>query len=65
MRIRELTGLVSRLAGRRRRTPVAWFGVRYTPECAYCGVPDDEAFRYPGGWSVCRECHATESDDGV
>ena len=63
MRIREWIGQVTGFVGRRRR--VGAFGVRYTPECAYCGVPDDEAFRYPGGWSVCRECHATESDDGV
>ena len=55
--IREVTGLAAR---RRSREAV----VRYTPECAYCGVPDDEAVRYPGGVSVCRDCHGCENEDG-
>ena len=56
--IRKVAGLL----GRRRRSTA---GVRYTPECAYCGVPDDEAVRYPRGVSVCRDCHATECVDGI
>ncbi len=56
--IRQVTGLI----GRRRR---AEFTVRYTPECAYCGVPDDEAVRYPRGFSVCRHCHESECADGI
>ena len=57
-------GLIRRVAGSmgRHRRPGA--GVRYTPECAYCGIPDDEAARYPGGISVCRDCHGSENEDG-
>ncbi len=55
--IRTVVGLVDR----RRRTE---FGVRYTPECAYCGIPDDSATRYPGGVSVCRDCNGSENEDG-
>ena len=55
--IRQVTGLI----GRRRRVEAP---VRYTPECAYCGVPDDEALRYPRGFSVCRDCHGSENEDG-
>lgn len=55
--VRQVTGLIGR-----RRT--AEFTVRYTPECAYCGVPDDEAVRYPHGVSVCRDCHGSENEDG-
>lgn len=62
MRIGFLSGLVSGLIGWRRRASP---GVRYTPECAYCGTPDDDAFRYPRGISVCRECHAAQCVDGV
>ena len=58
-------GLIRMVAGlmERRRRPE--LGVRYTPECAYCGVPDDAATRYPGGFSVCRDCHGSENEDGV
>ena len=56
--IRQVTGSM----GRRRK---AGLGVRYTPECAHCGVPDDAAVRYPGAVSVCRECHVTENEDGI
>ena len=55
--IRTVVGLM----GHRRRTES---GVRYTPECAYCGMPDDAAVRYPGGVSVCRDCHGSENEDG-
>ena len=55
--IRQVTGLM-----RRRRSSEA--GVRYTPECAYCGVPDDASTLYPGGVSVCRDCHVSENEDG-
>ena len=62
MRIRKWVGQFTSLIGRRKGSACE---VRYTPECAYCGVPDGEAFRYPGGWSVCRECHAAECCDGI
>ena len=55
--IRKVAGLM----GRHRRPELE---VRYTPECAYCGVPDDEAVRYPRGFSVCRDCHGSENEDG-
>lgn len=57
-----LIGRVARLMGRPRRPEV---GIRYTPECAYCGVPDDEAVRYPRGFSVCRDCQESENEDGI
>ncbi|MYA49217.1 MAG: hypothetical protein F4Y25_00455 [Chloroflexi bacterium] len=56
--IRKVAGLM----GRRRRPEL---GVRYTPECAYCGIPDDAATRYPGGFSVCRDCSSRENEDGI
>ena len=56
--IRRVVGLM----GRRRRPEGS---VRYTPECAYCGMPDDAAVRYPHGVSVCRDCHGSESEDGI
>lgn len=28
----------------------------YTPECADCGTPDDQAVRAPDGISVCQDC---------
>ena len=61
MHARRLIQTVVGLIGRRRSSEA---GVRYTPECAYCGVPDDSATRYPGGVSVCRDCHVSENEDG-
>ena len=65
----HVSGMIQAVAGfigRHGRT-VAWvkFGVRYTPECAYCGVPDEAAVRYPHAVSVCRECHVSENEDCV
>ena len=57
-------GLIRRVVGVMGRRSRPEFGVRYTPECAYCGVPDDEAVRYPHGVSVCRDCHGNENEDG-
>lgn len=62
MHVRGLIGRVARLMGRPRRPEG---GIRYTAECAYCGVPDDEAVRYPRGFSVCRDCHGSENEDGI
>ena len=59
MRVVEL---VSRFVGWGDRRPMD--AVRYTSECAHCGVPDDAAVRYPHGVSVCRECHESENEDG-
>ena len=56
--IRRVAGLAVRLGGPQAR-------LRYTPECACCGVPDDEAVRYPRGVSLCRMCHETENEDGI
>ncbi len=63
MHARGLIRKVAGLMGRRRGS--SEIGVRYTPECAYCGVPDDEAVRYPRGFSVCRDCHGSECADGI
>ena len=57
-------GLIRQVTGLMRRHGRSEAAVRYTPECAYCGVPDDSATRYPGGVSVCRDCHESESEDG-
>ena len=58
-------GLIRRIVGLMGGGGSTEFGVRYTPECAYCGVPDDEAVRYPRGFSVCRDCHGGENEDGI
>ena len=65
MHVRERVRQVAGFMVRRRR--IAWveFGVRYTPECAYCGVPDETAVRYPHAVSVCRECHVIENEDCI
>ena len=58
------TGLIQTvvgLMGRRGRTE---FGVRYTPERAYCGVPGDAAVQYRGDALVCRNCHGSKNEDG-
>ena len=57
-------GLIRQVAGLMARRGNSEAGVRYTPECAYCGVPDDAAARYPGGVSICRQCHESENEDG-
>ena len=57
-------GLIRQVTGLMRRHGSSETGVRYTPECAYCGIPDDSATRYLGGVSVCRDCHESENEDG-
>ena len=59
MCIGSAIGLVGRLVGGGVRPPSAP-AVRYSPECARCGVPDEEAHRFPDGVSVCRACRAHE-----
>ena len=58
-------GLIRRMAGSMTRRWSTRTRVRYTPECACCGVPDEEAVRYPQGVSLCRWCHLTENEDGI